>query len=141
MILIWYHYIMKLINRDVDYSVRALAHIAANAPEVVPVTLMEDKLGVSRPFLRKILQKLNRAGVLRSKKGRGGGFVLARKPDRIFLRELINIFRGSIALNDCMFGGRLCQNHKTCLLRRKLGIIEKNMLAEVDAITLKTLIA
>lgn len=141
MILIWYHYNMRLINRDVDYSVRALVYIAAKAPEVVPVSGMEVKTGVSRPFLRKILQKLNKAGVLRSRKGRGGGFVLAKTPDRIFLRELIDVFQGSLTRDGCVFNGLLCRSHRTCRLRERLGAVEGNMLAEIGKISLKGLMA
>jgi len=131
---------MKLLNRDVDYSVRALLHIAARAPGVVPVSGMETAVGVSRPFLRKILQELNKAGILRSRKGRGGGFVLAKKPGRISLTELLDLFQGPVALNDCVFNNRLCKNHKTCPLRSKVGAIEKHMLEEIKKITLQTLL-
>jgi len=141
MILMWYHYSMRLLNRDVDYSVRALVHIAAHAPEVVAVSGMEAKVGVSRPFLRKILQKLNKAGVLHSKKGRGGGFVLAKKPEQIFLRELVGIFQGSLVQDGCVFNGKMCFNHKTCRLRERIGGVESKMLAEIEKISLKSLMA
>ena len=141
MILIWYHYNMRLINRDVDYSVRALIYIAAKAPEVVPVSGMEIKTGVSRPFLIKILQKLNKAGVLRSRKGRSGGFVLAKRPDKIFLSELISVFQGSTVQDGCVFNGLLCSSHRTCRLRRSLGAVEGKMLAEIEKISLKSLMA
>ncbi len=141
MIRMWYHYNMRLINRDVDYSVRALVYIAAKAPEVVPVSGLETRTGVTRPFLRKILQKLNKAGVLRSRKGRGGGFVLAKRPEKIFLRELINVFQGSLARDGCVFNGLLCHNHKTCRLRARLGAVEGKILAEIEKISLKSLMA
>ena len=141
MIPMWYHYNMRLINRDVDYSVRALVYIAAKAPEVVPVSGMEIKTGVSRPFLRKILQRLNKAGVLHSLKGRGGGFVLAKSPEKIFLRELINVFQGSLTQDGCIFNGTLCHSHRTCRLRARLGAVEGKMLAEIEKISLKSLIA
>ena len=120
---------------------RALVYIAAKAPKVVPVSGMEIKTGVSRPFLRKILQKLNRAGVLRSRKGRGGGFVLAKRPEKIFLSELISVFQGSMAQDACVFNGLLCSSHKTCRLRDRLGAVEGKMMAEIEKISLKSLMA
>lgn len=140
MILTWYHYLMKLINRDVDYSVRALIHIASKAPEVVPVSGMEKAVGVSRPFLRKILQRLNRAGVLRSRKGKGGGFVLAKRPAEIPLTGLMRVFQGPAAKSGCVFGKKLCKNHRTCVLRRRIGAVEEVMLAEMGKISLKDLL-
>jgi len=130
---------MKIINRDVDYSVRALLYLAANRGGAAAVPDIAAASGVPGPFLRKILQKLDKAGVLRSKKGRGGGFSLAGSPDRISLARLIEIFQGPITMGDCVFKKKLCRNHRTCVLRRKIGAIEDVLLAEIGKISLKDL--
>lgn len=131
---------MKLINRNVDYAVRALVYIAEKSPAVVAVSEMEGPVGVPRPFLRKILQVLNKESVLVSRKGKGGGFVLANRPGEIFLKDLMGIFQGPLRSNGCGSADAPCQRHKTCRLRSKMGAIESGMLAEIEKISLKTLI-
>jgi Rrf2 family protein len=131
---------MKLINREVDYAMRALVYIAGKGSAVASASEMAVPLGVARPFLRKILQILNRKKILVSRKGRGGGFVLAKKPENIFLSDLMEIFQGPVSLNDCIFEERICQNYGTCSLRGKLAAVEETMLAGIKSISLKTLI-
>ncbi len=141
MILIWYHYNnMKLINRDVDYAVRALVFMARANKPTVSVTQMQESVGVARPFLRKILQKLHRAGLLQAVKGKGGGFALARNPENIRLSDLVAVLQGSLKLSDCIFREKLCQNHGACLLRHRIAAIESRTIAEIEGITIRDLV-
>ncbi|MBI4801934.1 MAG: Rrf2 family transcriptional regulator [Elusimicrobia bacterium] len=130
---------MRLINRETDYAVRALAHLGDKAGERLSVSDLVRAVGVSRPFLRKILQKLEQAGILESRKGRGGGFKLARPPERIMLGEVRTVFQGPLKTENCLFGVRLCYDYKTCRLRRKMRDIEGRLARELDAITIQSL--
>ena len=129
---------MKLITREVDYAVRALAAMA-RAGRGLSAAGLEKPAGVPRPVLRKIMQSLSRGGITRSLKGRGGGFTLARPAGSITLADIIAAVRGPIRLNDCVFGGALCHNHRTCLLRGRVAAIEKKVLEEVRRVTLADL--
>lgn len=149
MIPIWYHYAMstKLVTRNTDYAVRALCYMAAQAmPDkkgkggVITVTELVKELGMPRPFLRKILQKLNAAKLLISQKGKGGGFRLARPADRIFITEVMEIFQGPFKLNDCMFKRKICPNRKACFLRKRLEAIEEFAVAQLKGVTIKEIL-
>ena len=59
---------MKLITRDTDYAVRALIFIIKQKKEVISVNKLINNLKLPRPFLRKILQVLNKKGILNSAK-------------------------------------------------------------------------
>lgn len=131
---------MKLLKKETDYAIRALIFIAKKTPAITAVSDIDKQIGVSKPFLRKILQTLNKEGVLISQKGRGGGFVLARKPGKIFLKDIMKIFQGELNLNNCIFDKKLCQNHKTCILRNKISSIEKTLSVEIEKIKLIDLI-
>lgn len=127
-------------NRDTDYAVRALVHIALQGPGAVPVSGMAGEIGVSGPFLRKILQTLNKSRLLKSRKGRGGGFVLVKPPEKLLLSDIMAVFQGPLRAGDCVFKKKLCANHGTCVLRRKLGAIEGLLQAELGRVTLKDLL-
>lgn len=131
---------MKLITRDTDYAVRALCYIATGRNKITPASELVRGLKIPRPFLRKILQTLNRRRLLISYKGQGGGFKLGRPANKIFLLELMEIFQGRFKLNECLFKKRLCPNLKTCILSRRITQIEKYVCRELDAITLAHLI-
>ena len=72
MIQVWYHLCMRLITRNTDYAVRALSYISRQEEKVISVSELVKKIKVPRPFLRKILQTLNKKGILISYKGQGG---------------------------------------------------------------------
>jgi len=131
---------MKLITRYTDYAIRALCFIARSDKEVVSVPDLVASLKIPRPFLRKILQALNTEGILSSCKGQGGGFSLARKPEKIFLMDLMNVFQGPFKLNECFFKMKKCPNIKTCPLRKKISGIEQYVVKELKSITIASLL-
>lgn len=131
---------MKLINRDVDYAARALVFMARANKPTVSVAQMQETVGVSRPFLRKTMQKLHKAGILQAVKGKGGGFALARRPEAITLAGLVAALQGPLKLNDCVFRKKICRNHGACILRHKIAAIEVRLISEIEGITIKDLL-
>ena len=131
---------MKLITRDTDYALRALLFIANHEDRLVSVTELVNELKIPRPFLRKLLQDLNKNNILRSYKGFSGGFKLALDPDKIFLIDLMKIFQGEIVLNECIFKKKECPNKPTCRLRAKIRVIEKQVLHQLKPITIGSLL-
>lgn len=132
---------MKLITRDTDYAIRLLCCVVEKkkgqkftAEEIVSC------LKMPKPFLRKILQKLNHGGVLKSQKGRSGGFVLAKDPKKILVGDLIKIFQGPIYIHEHVFMKKICPNAASCLLKNRLDLIEKHVVNELNSITLHSLL-
>jgi Rrf2 family protein len=132
---------MKLITRDTDYAIRALCYIAKNKDKIVSVSKLVERLKIPRPFLRKILQVLNKKGLLNSYKGLGGGFTLALTPNKIFLVDLIEIFQGSVKLNECIFKKKICPVRNICSLKKKIDKLEKYIISELKSITIASLLS
>ena len=131
---------MKLITRNTDYAVRALCCIAEQKQEVISADQLVKSLKMPRPFLRKILQILNKEGLLNSSKGKGGGFTLALSPGEIVLTDVMKIFQGPIKLNECTFKKKVCPNVKDCLLKKKIDEIEKEVIVKLKTITIASII-
>jgi Rrf2 family protein len=131
---------MKLINRDTDYAVKALLYLTQKDPERVSVSELVDDLDIPRPFLRKILQTLNRKGVLNSYKGKGGGFVLAMPPEKILLIRLIDIFQKPVKLTECIFKEKICSDIGTCPLKKRIDAIEQHVISELESVTMASLL-
>lgn len=109
----------------------------ADAENKVSVTELARKLMIPKPFLRGIFQELKKADIVRSYKGKAGGFELARKAENIFLTELINLFQGPINLEDCLIKNSICPDTKFCLLKVKIDKIKKYAVTELESITIK----
>ena len=131
---------MKLITRDSDYAIRALCFIARNKNKRVSVTSLIQELEIPRPFLRKILQILTINNILTSFKGKGGGFELAKKPEAVFIKTIMEIFQGTFKLSECILRNKLCPEIKICELRKKLDEIEADVAKKLNRITIQTLI-
>ena len=130
---------MKLITRNTDYAVRALCYIAKQRSGSVSAGEMVAALHIPRPFLRKILQILRGEGLLRSSKGQGGGFTLSRPAAKILITDLIRIFQSTIQLNECVFKKKICPNRSTCVLKKEIDAIEKDVLERLHKITIASL--
>jgi Rrf2 family protein len=94
---------------------------------------------VSEAFLAKIFQMLAQAGVVKSHRGVKGGFSLGRAPEKITLREVVEICEGGIALNHCLRKVDPCQDADTCAIANVwreaqdalTGALDKTTLADV----------
>lgn len=131
---------MKLITRDTDYAIRSLCFIAKSKKDIVPVVELVSELKIPRPFLRKILQILDKNGILESHRGLGGGFSLRKKTNKIFLLDLIKIFQGRFSLNECFLKKLPCPNKSNCALRRKINRIEIYVISQLRPITIASLV-
>ncbi|MBD3426663.1 MAG: Rrf2 family transcriptional regulator [Candidatus Omnitrophica bacterium] len=131
---------MKLITRDTDYAIRALCCIAGAREKTLSVRDLTGKLDMQRPFLRKILQKLNKEGLLDSSKGRGGGFTLALAPEKISVYSVMRVFQGPFSISEHLFKGKTCQFIETCFLKKKLDELERIITREMKSITIRSLL-
>ncbi len=131
---------MKLITRNTDYAIRALCCIGEKKQEVISADQLVKFLEMPRPFLRKILQTLNKEGLLNSSKGKGGGFTLAISLEKISLIDVMKIFQGPIRLTEHKFKKSDCPNISDCLLKKKIDEIEKEVILRLKTITLESLL-
>lgn len=114
--------------------------MASRPGEVVTATQLVDELKIPRPFLRKILQKLNKVGLVLSAKGSGGGFRLTRDPEDMSLADIIEAFQGSLRINECVFKKKLCPNRCGCNLKSKIEEIEGHVTFELKSTSIGSLL-
>ncbi len=131
---------MKLLTKDTDYAITALCRLAANRQTTFSVSTLAAELGISLSFLRKVLQELQKAGILSSRKGKNGGFTLARNPDRILVYDVIKVFQGPLRLTDCRIRNSVCHRKGECRLQKRLNGIEGRLIAEFKTISIESLI-
>lgn len=103
-----------------DYACRALLSLALHAGDGMPTSVRDiaERTGLPQPYLEQILLALKGAGLVRSKRGVGGGYVLARPPEEIRLSEIVSAVDGPITLGD--FGqphqDGACDHEGQCVL-------------------------
>jgi Rrf2 family iron-sulfur cluster assembly transcriptional regulator len=103
-----------------DYASRALLSLALHGDTTGPTTVRDiaERTGLPQPYLEQILLALKGAGLVRSKRGVGGGYVLARDPAAITLAEIVSAVDGPITMGD--FGephtAGACDHEGQCVL-------------------------
>lgn len=115
---------MNFLARKTDYAVRALIYMAEKSPLRISTADLHRDLALPRSFMRGVLQTLQKAGYLESVKGQGGGFVLSKPVEAIYLNDLFVLFQGSLSMGDCLFRKKLCVCARSCPLRREIKEIE-----------------
>ncbi len=102
-----------------DYASRALLSLALHSDEApTSVRDIAERTGLPQPYLEQILLALKGAGLVRSKRGVGGGYVLARPPRDILLSDIVSAVDGPITVGD--FGephmDGACDHEGQCVL-------------------------
>jgi Rrf2 family protein len=110
------------LSQTAEYALRATAWIASR-PERGPVLAREfsEGTGIPAQYLAKILRRLVLAGILASRKGRGGGFTLARSPELIRFRDVLAAVDAYPGEDRCAFGWGSCDPSHPCPLHDSWG--------------------
>ena len=93
---------MKITTRA-SYTVRALLDLAQNSEDGRPVRLSDISLreGISHSYLEQLFNQLKKVGVVRGKKGPGGGYVLNKAPGEVLVGDVIRAVEGDEKLFLC----------------------------------------
>jgi Rrf2 family transcriptional regulator, iron-sulfur cluster assembly transcription factor len=127
---------MKVSTRG-DYAARALLSLALHGSDR-PTSVKEiaERTGLPQPYLEQILLAVKGAGLVRSKRGVGGGYVLARPPEDISLADILAAVDGP--LTTLMEQHDHCEGH--CVLQEVWVGVSDEMRKFLDGYTLADLV-
>ena len=131
-----------MIRRETDYAVRTVLCLARSHVENGSAWISTEDLAaqteVPYRFLRKIVLKLVKSGIIESRRGKNGGLILGRAPQNISLLDLLQVVEPeSVILNQCMEPARTpCSRKDDCGLHHALGKIQISLQRELADISL-----
>ncbi len=101
------------------YGLRAMMDLAINQKDEVPVFLADvaKRQDISEKYLEHIFAALRAAGLIRTVRGRKGGFLLIKPPAQITASEVIAALEGPCRLVDCVDEPKVCPRSATCATR------------------------
>ena len=125
-----------------DYACRALLSLALHGADTpTSVRDIAERTGLPQPYLEQILLALKGAGLVRSKRGVGGGYVLARDPRDIALSAIVSAVDGPIVAGD--FGephtNGACDHEGQCVLLAVWSEVGEHMREHLDSYSLADL--
>ena len=108
---------MKLSTRS-RYGTRLMVDLAQRFTEgPIPLAEIAKRQDLSAKYLEQLIILLKGAGLIRSARGRRGGYMLARKPDQISVGEIVETLEGKLALVECVSDPELCYRSPECPTR------------------------
>lgn len=134
-----------MLSKKSQYAFKALAYLSEKYNEgPVLISEISRKKKIPLKFLENILLELKKAGILESKKGKGGGYFLGKSPDKIKVATIIRLVNGPIAMLPCvsLYFYERCKNcnEKHCGLHDMMIEVRDATLNIVENRTLKDLI-
>ena len=127
-----------------DYASRALLSLALGEDLFVPTSVRDlaERTGLPQPYLEQILLILKGVGLVRSKRGVGGGYVLARDAENITLAEIVAAVDGPIVAGD--FGephrDGACDHEGQCVLLAVWADVGNHMREHLSSFTLADMV-
>ena len=123
------------------YALRLMLDLAlygGSAP--VPLRDVAERQDISDKYLEQIVSHLARAGLVRSIRGAGGGYLLTRPPENYTVGEVLRVLEGNLAPVSCATGTDCCGRADRCVTMEVWQEIQAAVSQVVDHITLADLV-
>lgn len=132
---------MQLTKRG-DYGVLAVYYLAQRPKgQLVSIDEIAGNCHIPKPYLSKILQDLCRGGLLHSRRGTGGGFMLARAARDISLRDILELIEGKLLLVTCLGEHDHCERANACAIAPFWDELQRVMDEVIGSISIEDLVA
>jgi Rrf2 family protein len=134
-----------MLTRKGKYGLKALVHLACLEPgEVALVNTIAEANNIPKKFLEAIMSDLRKAAIVYAKKGKGGGYALARAPEEIHVGHVIRVLDGPLAPIACAsqnFFQRCddCPDQNACAVRLLMLHVRSAIADVLDTQTLAEL--
>ena len=98
------------------YAIRILSFMAVQDKKLISAKFLIDNLNISDKYLRSLMTKLTKSGLIKSIQGREGGYVINKPFDEIYLIEIIQAFEDVEKYTGCVLGFEECSSSNPCAL-------------------------
>ena len=133
-----------MITKKTKYALKALSYLAQEFDHKNPVLISElaHEEKIPKKFLEAILLELKNKGILHSKKGKGGGYLLAKKPEKIDLITVLRVLEGPLAPLPCLSQTAHakcdeCESEVSCGIRKMMKGVYDAQLRALEKLTLQ----
>lgn len=123
-----------IFSKKCELALQAVLYLSVKGEETIfNASEISGELKVPKEFVSKMLQTLTESGIVGSKKGKNGGFYLAKRPADIKLIDIVEAIDGNDVFNNCVLGFPGCSMEEPCPVHEKWGKLRDeayNMLSE-----------
>jgi len=132
---------MLKLTKKADYGLMALKYLAEHPePPALSAKDVADAYGIPAQLLAKILQRLTKAGLLKSHAGINGGYALARDARQISAFEVIHAIDGPLFITSCFKGAKSCDLTPSCTIKEPLARVNETISGVLKSISIHDLV-
>jgi Rrf2 family protein len=131
------------ITKESDYAIRVVLYLSQqNSSKKTNSKIISETENIPLRFLLKILRKLTKSGIVKSFYGVGGGYIIAKTPNKISLKEIIESIEGPITINRCLYDPEFCNLNRinSCVVHNAFLSVQSNLIKDLESITIKKLL-
>jgi Rrf2 family transcriptional regulator, iron-sulfur cluster assembly transcription factor len=128
-----------ILNKTTEYALTVLGHMAVSDEEIFSAEFLHDKLEIPRRYLRTLLTDLSKLGLIKSAKGRNGGFIFAKPLEEISLSYVIESVEGTTVMGSCILGHTKCNEDQPCVMHETWMEARSSMINTLSNTTLRDL--
>ena len=125
-----------MISKTALHTLKAVVLLAERPGEYQGAAHIAGLIGAPQNYLGKLLQGLVQTGIVRSQKGMGGGFCLARKPEEITLFDIVDPVDHATRWEGCFMGRANCDATNPCALHHQWAAVREAYLQMLKGSTL-----
>ncbi len=130
------------ITKAADYGLRAMYRLCQGPMNVSAlIGDIANEMNIPAQFLHKVMPRLVKAGLVRSRRGARGGYKLAKQPSEISLLQIVQAIDGPIYINRCLFDHDDCTMEEYCPIRPVFQNAQDAMRKVLDDSSLADLVA
>jgi len=104
------------LSKTTEYALRILAFMAIEEKEKYSSDYIHKQLKIPKKYLQRLLTVLSKNGLIKSERGKYGGFTFAKKANKIFLSDIIKAVEGFPTAPTCFFGFGECVLENPCAM-------------------------
>jgi Rrf2 family transcriptional regulator, iron-sulfur cluster assembly transcription factor len=123
-------------SRTTEYALRVLSHMARAPREPHSSFALHRELHIPKKYLQRLLTTLSKRGLIRSVRGRTGGYVLAAAPRSVALADIIEAVEGFDRQPQCLFGFSACKLDQPCAMHERWARHQRAVVRTLSRATL-----
>lgn len=106
----------------------------------VSTRMISETGGIPYQLACKIMQQLHKAGLVKSRMGPSGGFMLARDSSAITLKDIVEAVQGAVSMNGCIGDVSFCEHRPRCAVSAKLEDLQSRINGFLESVSLVDLV-
>lgn len=128
-----------IFSKSCELGLQAVLYLSTKEKRLFNAKEVSDELKVPKEYVSKVLQMLTSSGIVGSKKGKNGGFFLAKEPVEIKLIDIVEAIDGLDVFRTCVLGFPGCSHETPCPVHDKWGKLREEAYKMLSEETLEDL--